>query len=161
MSRRLDFWFLTARTLAAIAVVVFGLAGLMKAVDVYEFSRVLKLWVVIPRFMSPALAVTIPMIEVGLATAWLAGFGRCATTVGIIVTMLLFSTVATWQYIAYEPVSWWFFGGGAEGRADMGDLRLLLARNMYFVVILSIFLCYKSKLIRHRDEIGLGQAHEH
>ncbi|KAA0212373.1 MAG: hypothetical protein DYG94_14795 [Leptolyngbya sp. PLA3] len=161
MSQRHDFWFLTAWMLAAIAVVVFGLAGLMKAVDVYEFSRVLKLWFVIPRSMTPALAVTIPMIEVGLATAWLAGFGRRATTVGIIVTLLLFSTVTTWQYIAYEPVSCGCFGGGAEGRADMGDLRVLLARNVSLVVILSIFLCYESKLMRHCDEIGLGQVHEH
>ncbi len=133
---------LTVRASSTIAVAVFGLAGLLKAVDVYEFSRLLTLWTVIPRPLAPVLAVLIPMLEVGLATAWFARVGRRTASLGIIVVLLLFSLGATWQFVAHKPIHCGCFGGGATETANMSDLGVLLVRNsiMCVALILSLVL---------------------
>lgn len=117
------------RSAAAVAVGVVGLAGLLKAVDVVGFSQLLTHWTIIPRSCVSVLAITIPMLEVGLATAWFAGLGRRVAVAGIIGVLVAFSIGAVWQYVGHKPVPCGCFGSSLADEASMGNLFVVLARN--------------------------------
>lgn len=89
--------------LTAIGMAVLVLSGIMKLLDLGQFSEAIKTWSIIPTALAPIVVIVVPTAELLLGGAWLLGFRRTGAAVGALILVALFALGISVQLLTGKP----------------------------------------------------------
>lgn len=127
-----------ARALVAAPLLATGIMGLLKLTDLPQFAGAVRAWTLLPRPLVPVVTVAVPLVEVGLAGAWLAHLGRRRCEGGLLLLILLYSAVYIGQLTGGTAPPCGCLGVLAARFRDLERAELVLARNFLFAGALVI-----------------------
>ncbi len=121
---------------AVIPMVLIGAMGLLKLLDLPEFSAAVHTWTMVPRALHPIVSVLVPIAEVTVASCWMVGIRRVRCEVFALGLLLVFSCVYAIQWVASGPPTCGCFGVMARHFHEIEQARVVLARNFILAGLL-------------------------
>jgi uncharacterized membrane protein YphA (DoxX/SURF4 family) len=111
-------------------------AGLAKAYDTMAFLRALGTWTLIPEQARLPLALTIPSIEIGVASMVAFGVFRKIAMIVLMILLCMFTGVYLLELATGKPPDCGCFGMMKAFASEQAMVRLVLARNCVLILVL-------------------------
>lgn len=148
--------------LAWLPVLVIGMAGVAKLLDLPAFGQAVRTWVLIPKSLQSVISVAIPIYEVAVAGLWMIGVRRRAVEWGIVAFLFLVTIAYVWHwYAAPQPPACGCFGAGKVSDGRGGELAWVLIRNTLLISMLmlprALYLRYRTR--QQRLAVSLHPEH--
>jgi len=133
-----------ARYLSDVVMLILGAAGILKLVDLAQFSESLQSWILVPGVLRALAVIFVPIVEVLLCILWFGRVRRQLVAIGAVGMLVLFSLVYAAHLVLVGPPECRCFGlmhKFLETR-DLGSM--VIWRNVALVAGLLPFLIVRS-----------------
>ncbi|MCC6661155.1 MAG: prepilin-type N-terminal cleavage/methylation domain-containing protein [Phycisphaerales bacterium] len=124
-----------SRAAAHIVLLVVGGAGLLKTLDLAAFADDVRTWELLPRSMIAPVAIGVPLVELGLGAAWLAGVSRRGVLNFTIALLGTFTLVFLAHVLFAESPRCGCFGLQQQFDQHASAAWLVIGRNCLLVVL--------------------------
>lgn len=117
--------------------IVIGAAGAIKLSDVARFEHALQKWSIVPGASARSLSLVIPLIEVGIASAWIVCWRRRGVLVSAVLLLMAFTAAMALEWMLATPPNCAYLGLRWEYFDRMDDARIGILRNVALIGMLA------------------------
>jgi type II secretory pathway pseudopilin PulG len=128
----------TLRVAANAVVVLIGLMGLMKLLDLPAFGAAVRHWRIIPRDIRPGVVVIVPILETALLVWLLLNLRRAYLLLSTLSLLIIFSGLYVVQWYLYDNTPCGCFGALARRFAEIETAQFALTRNVVMACVLAL-----------------------
>jgi hypothetical protein len=135
-----------------------GLAGVSKLVDLSAFASVLNDWNAFPKWARTFAVGTVPVLETGLAGLWLIGTKRRMTALAAAILIVALSAAILYQFRFGAPPSCGCLGRIGQYLRELESFHAALWKNGLLVASLTVSAITTSGERTSNDRCSVQEA---